>query len=201
MERMSARGAASGSAGKEAKEQVPGEKVRDAPALARELRWRVNLALNDESGDEREQNGVDSSAGGGLAPVKSLKNGGGMKRKLSETPEGDEGVSSGLSARFRNFRPKMWDAQESTSKEETLHPDSSRRPPEGDGTEWTKYWIQEGRDVKTEDGDSMAVDGDGESSKAKVRRTDTSLTRVRKTPVGLERQQITRRVEFWEWDA
>ena len=37
---------------REAREQVPNDRVKDAPALARELRWRVRLARGESSDDE-----------------------------------------------------------------------------------------------------------------------------------------------------
>ncbi len=169
-------------------EQVPGEKVRDASALARELRWRVNLALNGESGDEGGSGGSNSNGG--------ISKGKGVKRRLSETPDAE---GFGLSARFRNFRPKVWDAQESLSKEESMELLSSHGPPEGEGIEWTKHWLGENTVLKEEDGDGMAVDG--ENMRAKVRKVHSVLSRVRRTPVGLERQHIIRKVEYWEWNT
>lgn len=188
MERSAGRGAGAEAAKKEARDQVPGEKVRDASALARELRWRVNLALNGESGDEGGSGASNSN--GGISKEK------GVKRRLSETPDAE---GFGLSVRFRNFRPKVWDAQESSSKEESMELLSSHGPPEGEGIEWTKHWLGENTILKEEDGDGMAVDG--ENMRAKVRKVDSVLSRVRRTPVGLERQHIIRKVEYWEWNA
>ena len=37
---------------KEAKDQVPGDRIKDAGAMARELRWRVRLAGGYESDDD-----------------------------------------------------------------------------------------------------------------------------------------------------
>ncbi|KLO12732.1 Clavaminate synthase-like protein [Schizopora paradoxa] len=190
IERPAGRGAGAEAAKKEAKEQVPGEKVRDAPALARELRWRVNVALNGESGDE--------GASGSHGPNGTNLKGKGVKRKLSETPDA-EGFSQTMSVRFKNFKPKVWDAQETSSKEESLVMQSSHRPPGGDDAEWTKQWLGGSTALKDENDDSMAVDD--EKSKAKVRKVKSVLSRVRRTPAGLEKQHIVREVEHWEWDT
>ena len=62
---------------REAKEQVPGDRVKDAPAMARELRWRVRLAGGYESDDDaRVRKGQKKAAG-----HKEEVNGAGKKRK------------------------------------------------------------------------------------------------------------------------
>ncbi|KAJ7582474.1 jumonji superfamily protein [Mycena floridula] len=77
----------------EVKDQIPTERVKDPAALARELRWRANLAAGNHSEDE--------------APVKPALNGHrGVKRRRveSETPSMDP-----ERPKFKNFKPKRWD--------------------------------------------------------------------------------------------
>ena len=95
---------------KESKENVPGEKVKDAPAVARELRWRVKHALGYTSDTE-----VDHTHDGRC---------GGMIR----TPVGV----------FKNFVPKKWDkvvdedVGEEVTKVRALRPESL--------DEWVTTW-------------------------------------------------------------
>ena len=56
---------------KESKENVPGEKVKDAPATARELRWRVKHALGYTSDTESDH---DRCRGAVRTPVTAFKN-------------------------------------------------------------------------------------------------------------------------------
>jgi hypothetical protein len=73
---------------KEVKDQIPFDRVKDAAALARELRWRVRVAAghssDDEAGEVQMTNGYR-----------------GMKRKRSECRED--------LLRFKNFKPRQWD--------------------------------------------------------------------------------------------
>ncbi|KAJ3565100.1 hypothetical protein NP233_g7859 [Leucocoprinus birnbaumii] len=104
---------------KEVKEQIPTDRVKDAPALAREFRWRLRLAAGAASDDE--------------GPKKMEKTNGhvnGVKRRRVE----EDGVQ-----RFRNFKPRLWDRE--ATKEEELGTESVRaaRPGVGDG--WSEPWM------------------------------------------------------------
>lgn len=100
---------------KEAKEQIPHDRVKDAPALARELSWRLRHAIGNLSEDEH------------TAPT----NGIGNKRKRSR---------SSSPPKFRNFRPRGWDTVVETKAEKnskTLH--LRKREELGKWTEWDNY--------------------------------------------------------------
>lgn len=96
---------------KESKESVPGEKVKDAPALARELRWRVKHAMGYMSDSEGDRTQDDQCRGVIRAPL----------------------------AVFKNFVPKKWDrvvdedAGEESTKVRATRPDSL--------DEWVTNWI------------------------------------------------------------
>ena len=103
---------------KESKENVPGEKVKDAPAIARELRWRVKHALGYTS-DTEGDNTHDDRWGG-----------------VVRMPD----------AVFKNFVPKKWDrvvdedTGEEVAKVRALRPDSL----DGWVTTWTDGWQDDG---------------------------------------------------------
>ncbi|KAJ4480470.1 jumonji protein [Lentinula edodes] len=84
---------------KEAKEQIPHDRVKDGPALARELAWRLRHASGNVSDDEYAPNGVGHMHK--------------RKRMRSDSPP-----------KYRNFRPKGWDTVLETKAEldsKTLH--------------------------------------------------------------------------------
>jgi len=107
----------SGSAGssesirRDAKEQVPAEKVKDAPALAREFRWRLHLVTDGDSGNEggghRQVNGMKNGHGVGQTRAKSLSSaGGGHSSKRKRENSSSSEVKPQM---FRNFQPRGWD--------------------------------------------------------------------------------------------
>jgi len=114
--RMIERG--SEAAKKESKENIPVEKVKDAPAIARELRWRVKHALGYTSDTEDDHNHDNQSRG------------------IIRTP----------AAVFKNFVPKKWDrvvdedAREEVIKVQTSRPDSLDEWV----TAWTTGWQDDG---------------------------------------------------------
>lgn len=115
--RIIERGAEAGK--KESKEHVPGEKVKDAPALARELRWRVKHAL-----------GYTSDTEGG---------------RIHENQCG--GVLRTPASVFKNFVPKKWervvdeDAGEEVTKVRVSRPESLDGPWV---TTWANGWQDDG---------------------------------------------------------
>ena len=156
---------------KEVREQIPTERVKDAPAVARELRWRTRLALGYSSDDE--------SSGGTRKGKKSVTPPIGSKRKRIE--DHDE------IAHFRNFKPKPWDAVVAVKKEvNKTRVSKAARPGEDD--EWTSRWITEG-DVEDEGGEEEAT----------VESCREVVSKVRRTIRGLERQRIERTIEDWTW--
>ena len=178
---------------KEAKESVPGDRVKDAPALARELRWRVRLAAHGSS--DAEDDGAENSARPGTK----------RRRKETPGPTSENGHVDDL--RFRNFEPKRWDA---CDVQISLQDRARRRPPKGRPSppsedipekrrEWAWEWLK--FDEITEGGEKdneMQVDSEDALPEVFVKRE--VITRVRRTAKGLERQRIERHIELWEWD-
>ncbi|KIK63840.1 hypothetical protein GYMLUDRAFT_71958 [Collybiopsis luxurians FD-317 M1] len=107
----------SAQAKKEAKESIPHDRVKDGPALARELAWRLRHASSNFSEDEHP----------------ASANGVGIKRKRARS------VSS-PPPMFKNFRPKGWDTVVETKLEngsKMLH--LPRRDEVEKWTEWDNY--------------------------------------------------------------
>lgn len=153
---------------KEAKEQIPSDRVKDGPAMARELRWRVKLASGYTSDDEDT---------GGSRKGKTLV--AGSKRKAQDARE--------EVSHFRNFKPKIWDAESVVKQHE-----SSRmgKRPKPEGIDWAKAWLDAEPDVA----DAQSVD-----IPVKVR--GETIVRVRRTATGTERQRISREVEEWAFSV
>jgi F-box and leucine-rich repeat protein 10/11 len=156
---------------KEVREQIPADRIKDAPAAARELRWRAKLALGYSSDDE-------GAAGTRKAKKSATPPIGINKRKRVE--DHDE------IAHFRNFKPKPWDAVVAVKKEANQTRVSKAARP-SDGDEWTSRWVSE-VEVKDE-----------EEEEATVESCQEVVVKVRRTVKGLERQRIERTIEEWTW--
>lgn len=102
---------------KEAKEHIPADRVKDAPAVARELRWRVKQALGYSSEDEGSGSGRRSGAGS-------------KRRRVEEEEE---------PSLFRNFKPRPWDAIVS-KKEDAQTSDVKMPPVESGDDDWAQRW-------------------------------------------------------------
>ncbi|KAF8840982.1 Clavaminate synthase-like protein [Paxillus ammoniavirescens] len=164
---------------RDAKDQIPVDRVKDAPALARELRWRVRIAAGTTSDDEELGSPVKKVTVNGHGNVN------GVKRKRSPTEsQGGEGVGVGK-VQFRNFQPKGWDAVEDLPKEEEKQTVKVSYPGDaGWQQRWTRY---------------NEAPGDDADCQASVERKREVTVKVRKTEGGLERQRIERVFEKWEW--
>ncbi|KAG6865888.1 hypothetical protein C0991_010969 [Blastosporella zonata] len=136
---------------KEVKDQIPADRVKDAAATARELRWRLRLAAGNASEDESS---------------KAKTNGSKRKRTTSMSPALEES-----SEMFRNFRPKGWDKVVETSTEAETKAEKGRRP---EGEDWTELWTT--TDGGGEDVGEVRVQ---RHSSIKVRRTATGIERHR----------------------
>ncbi|TFY81734.1 hypothetical protein EWM64_g2277 [Hericium alpestre] len=148
----------SDAAKRQAKEQVPGDRVKDAPALARELRWRVRMAAGYDSDGEA----------GPSEPRKGARPAHVNKRKRNED-DAEERESPSI---FRNFRPKRWDGVEEVAdppKDQTLR---ITLLPEDDV--WKEKWLRWG------DAEDIAAD-DADGVNVTVRRTRHVLTKPRRT--------------------
>lgn len=141
---------------KEAKEQIPVDRVKDAPAFARELRWRVKLVIGYLSDDE--------GSGSKLRGTTTLA---GTKRRRVEDRED--------APQFRNFRPKTWDSIITTAAEDSQRVIKVPKPADDD-VEWTKPFILD--DMKVDEGEEATVSGQREVV-IKVRRTAQGLERQR----------------------
>lgn len=142
---------------KEVKEQIPSDRVKDAPAMARELRWRVKHATGYLSDDDSST--TNHRAG---------PNGNKRKRMESTTPENEAPV------RFKNFQPKKWDGvkeEDAVNETNVLR----GRPPIKD--EWVEEWTTMASDLSVE-GEEAEVKRRRETI-VKVRKTSRGLERQR----------------------
>jgi F-box/leucine-rich repeat protein 10/11 len=152
---------------KEVKDQIPAERIKDAPAMARELRWRLRLSAGYSSDDDASQGG------------RKVTNGHKRKRAESNSPGLHENP-----ARFKNFKPKYWDASTMTAEDEKIVL-RGQRP--GDGDNWAEGWLD-------------TADKTDVGNEAQVNRRSETVVKVRKTSNGLERQRIERVIEEWVWE-
>ena len=162
-----------------AKEEVPGDRIKDAPALARELRWRARHASGYSSDDDNRNHKKGRSTNGD-----SVANGTAQKRKRAATDHGDDGMEL-----FRNYKRPGWDRVEERPTETETASVRARRPDSG-----TDEWIRElsgGKDMGEEEG--------GDEAQV-VRRRDV-IVKVRRTAKGLERQKVERVLEEWVWSG
>jgi F-box/leucine-rich repeat protein 10/11 len=161
---------------RDVRDQVPNDKVKDAPAVARELRWRVRLAQGytsdgDESGRFRAREPMAKEVG--------------RKRKRdSEFLQAVQGDS-----KFRNFQPKIWEALAEEQEEGVRH---LTVQPTQDISSLAEGWT----DWKEEPIRSQMVNGDN----VEVGRRRQVIIKTRRTAHGFERQRVERVVETWNWD-
>ncbi|KAH7889882.1 hypothetical protein F5I97DRAFT_1848318 [Phlebopus sp. FC_14] len=142
---------------RDAKDQVPSDRVKDPAALARELRWRVRLTAGTTSDDEEL----------GRPLKKMMVNGHGVKRKRSPTE------LRGAPVQFKNFNPKSWDDVSDLPKEEGERTVKAPHPSEAGLQRWMT-WDEEFR----EEGDEASVQRRREVT-IKVRKTADGLERQR----------------------
>lgn len=156
---------------REAKEQVPSDRIKEPPTVAREFRWRVKQLLGEDSADEAVS----------IKRVNGTVNG--AKRKRG--PEGEEEF-----VRFRHFAPRTW-AESVTKKGTNSKRTTVARRPDDQDTSWAGKWADwDGVGTTDEHGESEAVVGVQSDVVIKIRRTER----------GLERQRIERTIERWDWD-
>ncbi|KAI0956925.1 hypothetical protein AcW1_005482 [Taiwanofungus camphoratus] len=164
---------------REAREQVPGDRVKDAPALARELRWRARLANGYPSDDEGRHSRKTKNG-----TIESATNGTSNKRKRSTAEAEEDG------GHFRNFRPKLWEKVEEKPVEKGSRVVKARKP-DGMGDAWKESWADWKEELEdVDDGEEVLVE----------RRRDV-IVKLRKTAKGLERQRVERVVEDWVWSG
>ncbi|KAG8892946.1 JmjC domain-containing histone demethylation protein 1, partial [Tulasnella sp. 403] len=111
---------------REAREMVPNDKVKDAPALAREFRWRLRLALDGDSGDEAgartkltngHSNGFSVSRSKGSTPSVAASTSANKRKRKSSVgarATSHDSLPSEPNGIFRNFTPRPWDSVKKT---------------------------------------------------------------------------------------
>lgn len=177
---------------KDAKDHVPGDRVRDPGALARELRWRV-----------RNARGVDSDGEGG-APTQATSStstfgGNTAKRKRTEEPssvvgenEAGKGTTNGnrvtpeLPVKFRNFVPRPWVETRRDSAVSTC-------------------WVAPDSIQEEEASEAKLVPEESPGAAELQTRVDTIIKTRRSEgedgKVVQERQTITRTLDIYTWDS
>ena len=161
---------------RDVRDQVPNDKVKDAPTVARELRWRVRLAQGytsdgDQSGQFKSREPMAKEVG----------------RKRKRDPEFSQAVQG--DSKFRNFQPKIWEAMAEEQEEGVRH---LTVQPTQDITSLAESWS----DWKEEPIRPQMMNGD----KVEVGRRRQVIIKTRRTVRGFERQRVERVVETWNWD-
>jgi F-box/leucine-rich repeat protein 10/11 len=161
---------------RDVQDQVPNDKVKDAAAVARELRWRIRLTQGYTS---------DGDHPGGVGARESMTKEGGRKRKRDPeflpNARGDP--------RFRNFQPKIWEALAEEQEEGVRHLTLQPTQDIGSLVEGWTGWEEE--PIR-----SQVVNGD----KVEVGRRRQVIVKTRRTFHGFERQRVERVVETWSYD-
>jgi len=165
---------------RDVRDQVPNDKVKDAPAVARELRWRVRLAEGYTS-----DGGRCDQARGREEPATKLV--GRKRRREGEIPLTD--LATQGDPKFRNFQPKVWESLEEDHEEGVRH---LIVEPDQDISAFAGSW----KDWKDEPGSSELVKGD----KVEVGRRRQVIVKMRRTGHGFERHRVERVVETWSRD-
>lgn len=169
------------SAKRQAKDEVPGDRIKDAPALARELRWRVRHAAGYSSDDDgRSHRGAKTKS---VANGEPTMNGSNSKRKRSAMDTGEDSAEL-----FRNFKRPEWEHVEERPTERATRVVKVRRPA---SQGWAEDWAR--------GTDELLGGDDGESAQVESRRD--VIVKVRRTAKGLERQRVERVLEEWVWDG
>ncbi|KAF7359459.1 Jumonji superfamily protein [Mycena sanguinolenta] len=140
---------------KEAKDQVPSDRVKDPAAVARELRWRLRLAAGNSSDDEG---------------VTVKPNGAGVKRKRTAEAEDER-------PRFKNFKPRRWDSVVEKADEDETRVVKARKPTEDDEA-WKEQWVEWTINGAEGDASDAQVKSRTETI-VRIRRTGEGLERQR----------------------
>ncbi|KAF8526841.1 jumonji protein [Hysterangium stoloniferum] len=182
---------------KDSKDAVPVDKVKDASALARELRWRVRNARGLTSGDE----GTSKPAKRGGSVVVGTSSTNGIKRKRESVDVGEPEESENGRQIFRHWQRKKWEREESLPKKSETKVRRRRRPTatNGEGEE-LQPWLKDAIDLD----DEMDQSPEHAHDEAVVETTTEIIVKVRRVQQDtsgevLERQRVERRVEVYKW--
>ncbi|CAE6435827.1 unnamed protein product [Rhizoctonia solani] len=172
---------------KEARDQVPGDRVREPGALARELRWRV-----------RNARGLDSDGEGSGSPVAVPPTNGvgaGAKRKRTEEPAPTPTPAPAPKSEeekpespvvFKNFIPRKWTEVRRDSAVTTCFVDPS------------SIHEEEAMDKLVQEGTAGAAELQTKVDTIVKTRRYKDKDQDGKTVV--ERQTITRTLDIYTWD-
>jgi hypothetical protein len=142
---------------KETRDHIPSERIKDAPAMARELLWRARLLLHGSASDEEAVNNDFGNFKGG-------------KRKRSTESPGVDDSSS-----FKNFKPKKWDSSTEKVLEKELRTVRLSRP---EDEKWKERW-SEWRTLEDEGDAQLAQVTHFRDVLIRVRKTSRGLERQR----------------------
>lgn len=165
---------------RDAKEQVPTDRVKDPAAVARELRWRARQAAGYSS--DGEELATKDMANGHVG------NGDLSKRKLAQSEDREELITQ---SNKRNFKPRLWDAVVERPLGQERRVLNALKP--GGQDDWKAPWVEWGDGM----GDGVTETVDGQEVAVTKRRN--LIVKVRRTVNGLERQRVERVVEEWIW--
>ncbi|KAH9946403.1 Clavaminate synthase-like protein [Epithele typhae] len=165
---------------RQAKEEVPGDRIKDPHAVARELRWRARHAAGYASDDDSRGHRRTKTAVNGDTSA----NGASHKRKRTGVDASEDG-----SELFRNFKRPGWEKVEEQKPEKESALARAPRPKPGT-SQWTDAWAS---------WEAVADGPDGED--AQVERQREVIVKVRRTARGLERQRVERVLEEWTWTS
>jgi hypothetical protein len=166
---------------REAREMVPLDKVKDPAALARELRWRVRMAMGAGSGDEgRSKPRLNAVAANGV-----------VKRKREVT---DVGAKSEEEVHTKNYQPKGWDMERRVPGGLSFLRRKAAKPQEDKAEEGWMEWDSNGMGQVAQQGEDEA--------EVEVKRDVTVRARryVKDGMLYLERHRAERVLEIWRWE-
>jgi hypothetical protein len=169
---------------REVKDHVPGDKIKDPSALAREFRWRVRLAAGADSGDELDH-----------VKKESIKNGvaTGKRKRVAEVEDVTPRPKK-RAPRFRGFQPRPWTEVERISLgTEVLTRRLPSRPVSTDGQAW----------FDDRDGDDNGVEVEY-GVDARLERTVDEIVKVRRiveddVVLSVDREVVRRTMESWSF--
>ncbi|KAF8484388.1 hypothetical protein JB92DRAFT_3028837 [Gautieria morchelliformis] len=190
----------SDAARKESRDAVPADKVKDAPALARELRWRVRNARGVSSSDE----GPSNKRGKSLSAPKEN----GVKRKRDSADVGEPGETHDGRQMFRNWRRKGWELEEFLPRKCEKRVERRRRPAPKASTGMAELgsWVRDSVDADDEM-DQTEDKAEHPDDEAVVESTTDVVVKVRRIWLddakeeALERQRVERNVKVYRWSA
>ncbi|EGN96043.1 hypothetical protein SERLA73DRAFT_162011 [Serpula lacrymans var. lacrymans S7.3] len=160
---------------RDAKEQVPSDRIKDAAALARELRWRVRVACGYSSDEEDMGCSSRKMLANGLASAV------GSKRRRVHSNDADRPNI------FKNYVPKAWDIVTEMPVERKEYTIKSDRP-DLHGS-WKSHWTEWGlKPGEREDGEQVTV-----------HRQKEVMLKMKRTEQGFEEQHIERIFDSWQW--